>query len=94
MALKLKVQIDGDAIVSKNELFAKLSGTVEAETYVKIDRLDCDKENATIYVSFSSESISGQKIYAMPVLLDGPNFFQQGYEFLKGLAEFSGATDC
>ena len=68
--------------------------------YVKITHIQGDKNlmqaDANLFPTVGDEkgeSIQTKRVSFTPDL-DGPNFIQQAYEYLKTLPEFADATDC
>lgn len=78
-------------------------GVVLKNAYIRIDEIGGSKSRLSIRVrvynsegSFrdGKESFSEELYSFLPsVDDDAPNFIKQGYEFLKSLPEFTGATD-
>ena len=67
------------------------------DAYIKIEKLDGNKEQIGINVSFYrklNEQIIDNKNYLFTPLLEGKNFIAQAYEHLKTLPDFAGAVDC
>jgi hypothetical protein len=65
--------------------------------YVKISGVFGNKSEMTAEVHIckaQGEEPVQRRTYAYPYQIDGANHIKQGYEFLKTLSEFAGATDC
>jgi hypothetical protein len=65
--------------------------------YIKIVRLEGDKNNLSATVYFYKEpngEIYTQANYSFEPSLEGNNFIAQAYAYLKTLPEFAGAIDC
>lgn len=63
--------------------------------YIKIERVNGTKENCMLYVSLSAPGFSGNQSFNFtPDMTEGgENFIRQGYQYLKTLDMFAGATD-
>ena len=80
------------------------SGVSLVNTYIRIDTVSGCKNNILLTVNsyVSQETFNEgkayleQKFYAFtPSIADGSeNFIKQGYNYLKTLDEYTGATDC
>ena len=67
------------------------------EAYCKVGSISGNKDS--IFFILNTYNSQGGKVlfnkeYSFAPDLDGPNFIQQAYEYLKTLPEFAAATDC
>lgn len=83
----------------------ELSNCISVEnSYLRIDTYSGNKGTLSIALNYySSKDVSDakgeyivRKLYDLPLSTDdnSSNPIKQGYEYLKTLTEFSGATDC
>ena len=73
------------------------NGITVSQAYVKVQSVLGDKNNVAVEVAFFADSTQQpftNKRYEFTPDLDGSNFIQQAYEYLKTLPEFADATDC
>lgn len=77
------------------------SPAIVKNCYVRIDSINGTKNKLSLTVSFYNKSnnlmiVAHQNLYEFfPNINDNSqNFIKQGYEHLKTLPEFTGATDC
>jgi hypothetical protein len=67
------------------------------DAYIKINTLNGNKNKIDfeLYIfKQANELLIERKSFSFIPNLDGANFIKQGYEHLKTLPEFAGATDC
>jgi hypothetical protein len=65
--------------------------------YIKIASVFGNKSEMTAELHISKaqgEEPVQRRTYSYPYQMDGANPIKQGYDFLKTLSEFAGATDC
>jgi len=80
----------------------KLTDNFEIEVeipnvYIKIQSVDCSKENTTYTISFNKEKdgvVLYNKYGNLDYDLNGENPIKQAYLHLKTLPEFADAVDC
>lgn len=80
--------------LTSNYLF---NGITVSQAYVKVKSIVGDKNVVGVDVAFSADSTEQPftyKGYEFTPDLNGPNFIQQAYEYLKTLPEFADAVDC
>lgn len=99
MALKQNFSINRKANVSENGLTANADVSVSENLYVKVSSVQTAKQGETAFigvadVSFSGETITGNKTYSFEYNLSGENAIAQAYDHLKTLPEFADAIDC
>lgn len=82
-------------IIETKEHFA--GNLVCDSAYWRVDELVGNKQliafNANAYVSSEGPMLYSSRFEFIPNL-NGPNFIQQAYEYLKTLPEFADAVDC
>jgi hypothetical protein len=94
MALQKQINFTGNSVISTQEFsFDDGEKTFDMNCYIKIVRLDGNKENIRCVVSFSEGDIVFFKNYNFIPNMDGGNFIKQAYEYLKTLPEFASAAD-
>jgi hypothetical protein len=67
------------------------------DAYIKVENLMGNKSYIRMDVSIQKkvdEQIVDRKNFVFVPDLSGKNFIAQGYDYLKTLPEFAGATDC
>lgn len=67
------------------------------DAYIKIASVFGNKSEMTAELHIckaQGEEPAQRRTYSYPYQIDGANPIKQGYEFLKTLADFSGAKDC
>ena len=95
MAIRKAIKIEGTKVIrSSVGEFTTGSGTIEETAYVKIARVNADKNAAVATVSFAIPQGTYTKTFKFDLSLEGSNFIAQAYAHLKTLEEFSGAEDC
>jgi hypothetical protein len=67
---------------------------VMRDAYIKVSRVEGDKNQLSATVLISSEGKYAAKIYSFVPSMDNENFIKQTYTHLKTLPDFEGATDC
>jgi len=93
MALK-KTEIVQAQLVARTDLGVQdLNETrmVQMEKYIKVERVEGDKNKAKAFVSQNGQSLIE---ITFNVDLSGGNFIKQAYQHLKNLPEFDNAVDC
>lgn len=74
-----------------------INGVIINDCYIKISTINGDKHKIMIDVHYKANS-DGSPIYAYTFAytpnLEGGNFIQQGYLYLKTLDQFANAQDC
>lgn len=77
------------------------SPAILRSAYVRIDSINGTKNKLSLTVSFYNKAndsmiVAHQNLYEFHpnVNSDSQNFIKQGYDHLKTLPEFAGATDC
>ena len=93
MALK-KTEIVQAQLVARTDLGVQdLNETrmVQMEKYIKVERVEGDKNKAKAFVSQNGQSLIE---ITFNVDLTGGNFIKQAYQHLKNLPEFDNAVDC
>lgn len=97
MALRKLIETSGDSVIF-TEIGAIKNGVqnVTFSAYIKVEKIEGNKENITASVSFDGEQQRFTKQYSVPVSVGSgsSNFIEQTYSFLKNLPEFANATDC
>ena len=81
-------------IETKDNFTGKL---IKEDAYWQVETLTGTKAEFSFTVSVSACASSPTLAvvrYTFVPKIDGPNFFQQAYEYLKTLPEFSDAVDC
>lgn len=67
------------------------------DCYARVETITGSKKWLSVVVSFHSDRESAKfdaKEYLFVPDMNGKNFIQQSYEYLKTLPEFAGAVDC
>jgi hypothetical protein len=74
-----------------------IQGLNVSDAYIRVESISLSKNlmhiNIKTYVSVEKPCLSAE-VFSCAYSLEGQNPFQQAYEYLKTLPEFSGATDC
>lgn len=85
----------GYYIYISNQQWNKSENIIEVTWKVIIsnDVID-DEEIESISMQLGSDIESMTKVYVHPVSVEGGDKVIQGYDYLKTLPEFAGATDC
>ena len=71
-------------------------GVSVPKSYVKILKFEGSQAGMTLHVAYHvapSNPALEIRAFQMPLNLEGPNPFRQGYIYLKTLPEFQNATD-
>lgn len=93
MALK-KIETAQAQIVARTDFGVQdlnESRTVQVEKYIRVDRVEGDKNKVKVFVSQNGQLLM-ETVFSVD--LAGGNFIKQAYEHLKTLPEFAGAIDC
>jgi hypothetical protein len=93
MALKQTQNVEAQ-IVARTDFGVKdlnETRTVEIEKYIKVERVEGDKNKAKAFVSQNGQALLET---TFNVDLSGGNFIKQAYQHLKNLPEFNNAVDC
>ena len=97
MALRKTIELKGNCIVYTP--MGKINNgeqSVSFSAYIKVYKIEGDKNNIIAHVSFDGEECQFSNQYTVPVSVEqnSTNFIQQAYMYLKTLPEFDGAVDC
>ena len=97
MALRKIIEISGKTILQT--LFGSIEtgdSQVSVSAYIKVLSVNGNKENATAIVRFTSDKITYDRTFDIPVSVadDAANYIKQAYQHLKSLPEFATAEDC
>ena len=97
MAIKKIINLTGNRFFKTS--FGPISegpSTLAVVATIRVMEITGNAKQVNARVSFTDDSISFEKIYAVPVSIeDGqPNFIRQVYLYLKTLPEFDNCEDC
>ena len=65
-----------------------------ADLYVKIDSITGNKDFLSFVISFNNPDKLAERTFSFQPDIEGPNFIQQAYLYLKTLPEFADSVDC
>jgi hypothetical protein len=97
MALRKTITVEGKSTVltpygSHNK---GLEMVVIPDAYCRVEEVSGSKNLVTCVVSINADAGSMMKVkHQFEPSMDGGNFIQQAYNYLKTLPEFAGAVDC
>jgi hypothetical protein len=95
MALQKIVTIQGETFFVGGGFNTKTGEIdIQKEAYVKVQSVSGTKENIVVNVETKTEYGKTYASYNFVPSMEGGNFIQQAYIYLKTLPEFAGAMDC